>query len=110
MLTLKKDDDRISKCVNFTYYKYVMGDVETMLEDLSKASNRTVGMKQTLKAIRSGKACKVYLARDVDDYTAKKIQEECQAQNVDIVMVDSMELLGKACKIDVGAATAAILK
>ena len=91
--------------------KYViMGDVKTMLEDLSKASNRTVGMKQTLKAIQAGKASKVYLARDVDDFIANKIQEECRTYNVDIIMVDSMELLGKACNIDVGAATAAILK
>lgn len=81
-----------------------------MLEDLSKASNKTVGMKQTLKAVQAKKADKVYLARDVDDFIAKKIEEQCKKYDVTIVMVDSMELLGKACGIDVGAATAAILK
>ncbi len=81
-----------------------------MLEDLSKASNKTIGMKQTLKAVRNGNAAKVFLARDVDDFVANKIEEQCREHNVPIIMVDSMELLGKACGIDVGAATAAILK
>ena len=43
-----------------------------MLEDLRKASNRTVGMKQTLKAVERGEAEKVYLAKDVDDYIFQK--------------------------------------
>lgn len=81
-----------------------------MLEVLSKTSNKTIGMKQTLKAVQAGDADKVFLARDVDDYVAKKIEEQCKKHNVPIIIVDSMELLGKACGIDVGAATAAILK
>jgi len=40
----------------------------------------------------------------------KKIRSECQKHNTEIIMVDSMEELGKACGISVGAATAAILK
>ena len=81
-----------------------------MLEDLKKASNRTVGMKQTLKAVERGEAEKVYLAKDVDDYISQKVKDTCQSYDVDIIMVDSMKELGEACGITVGAATAAILK
>jgi len=83
---------------------------DSMLEDLRKASNKTIGMKQTLKAVQAGYADKVFLARDVDDFVAKKVEEQCRKYNVPIIIVDSMELLGKACGIDVGAATAAILR
>lgn len=81
-----------------------------MLEGLSRALNKTVGMKQTIKAIQGGIALKVFLAKDVDDYLSQKIKEQCSGYSVDIVIVDSMQELGKACGINVGAATAAILK
>lgn len=81
-----------------------------MLESLKDASKRIVGMKQTLKAVQEGMALKVFLAEDVDNYIAQKIREECQNHKIDIVMVDSMKELGEACRISVGAATAAVLK
>ncbi|MFY9176005.1 MAG: ribosomal L7Ae/L30e/S12e/Gadd45 family protein [Caldicoprobacterales bacterium] len=81
-----------------------------MLEDLKKASGRTVGMKETLKAVQRGTARLVYLAKDVDEYIARKIKDTCQSHDVEIIMVDSMSELGEACGITVGAATAAILK
>ena len=81
-----------------------------MLKGLREASNKTVGTKQTLKAVQGGLALKVFLAEDVDDYISQKIRSECQKHNTEIIMVDSMEELGKACGISVGAATAAILK
>lgn len=81
-----------------------------MLQDLKTASARTVGMKQTLKALQTGNVTEVFLARDVDDYIAVKIQEQCSKSGIAVVMVDSMKELGEACGIQVGAATAAILK
>ena len=41
-----------------------------MLEGLREASNKTVGTKQTLKAVQ-GLALKVFLAEDVDDYISQ---------------------------------------
>lgn len=81
-----------------------------MLEDLKKASNRTVGMKQTLKAIQGEMVERVFLARDIDDYISQKVKDQCQSHGINIIMVDSMNELGEACGIAVGAATAAILK
>lgn len=79
-----------------------------MLQDLTTASSRTVGMKQTIKAVEAGRARVVFLARDVDDYVANKVRNICSKLGVSIVMVDSMKELGEACGIQVGAATAAI--
>lgn len=81
-----------------------------MLEDLRKASNRTVGMKQTLKAIQEGEVERVFLAWDIDDYISQKIKDHCQSYGVEVIMVNSMAELGDACGIAVGAATAAILR
>jgi len=87
-----------------------VGVDEGMLEDLKTASSKTVGTKQTLKAVQAGRAEKVFLARDVDEYVARKIKDTCDTHQVPIVYVDTMKELGKACGIDVGAATAAIIK
>ncbi len=81
-----------------------------MLQDLKMASARTVGMKQTLKAIQGGNAHCVYLAKDVEDYVAAKIKGLCGKAQVELLLVDTMKDLGEACGIQVGAATAAILK
>ncbi|MFO7154349.1 MAG: ribosomal L7Ae/L30e/S12e/Gadd45 family protein [Caldicoprobacter oshimai] len=81
-----------------------------MLEELKNASAKTVGTKQTLKAINAGKAVRVYLAKDVDEYISERIKKECEKNNVPIFYVNSMKELGRICGIDVGAATAAILR
>lgn len=81
-----------------------------MLEELKNKKRRTVGLKQTTQAIRAGMAEQVFLAEDVDDYIAKKVEEECSKHGLTINYVDTMKEIGEACGINVGAATAAILK
>ena len=73
-------------------------------------SSKTVGLKQTTKAIRSGNARQVFLACDVEEYVANKIKNLCSEFHVPITEVDTMKELGDACGIHIGAATAAILK
>lgn len=81
-----------------------------MLHDLTTAAHKTVGTKQTLKAIKAGNAQKVFLAKDVDSHIALKIREECDSRGIKVESVESMKELGNACGITIGAATAAILK
>ncbi|HHY81705.1 MAG TPA: 50S ribosomal protein L7ae-like protein [Clostridiales bacterium] len=81
-----------------------------MLPNLKKISAKTVGLKQTMKAVRSGRAREVYLARDVDGHLSCKVADLCNSFQVPVIMVDSMKELGEACGIQVGAAAAAILK
>ena len=69
-----------------------------------------VGIKQTSRAISEGKAFKVYIAKDADPYMVCSLIELTEASQIPIELVETMKELGKACKIDVGAATAVILK
>ena len=80
------------------------------LEALMQAEKRIVGVKQTEKAVVKGTALKVYIAGDADERVTGKLTELCQENNVEIVNVENMAVLGQACKIHVKAAAAAILK
>ncbi|WP_010244892.1 ribosomal L7Ae/L30e/S12e/Gadd45 family protein [Acetivibrio cellulolyticus] len=80
-----------------------------MIESL-RDGNITVGVKQTIKTIEKGAAKVVFIARDADERVVGKVIELCKKDNVQVVYVDTMKLLGKACNIDVGAAVACTLK
>lgn len=77
-------------------------------ERLSVAREKTVGSKQTLKAIQRGQARTVYLAKDADVHVTDPIMRACRAKAIPLVRVPSMRELGKACGISVGCASAAI--
>jgi large subunit ribosomal protein L7A len=80
-----------------------------MLDKL-KNSIKAVGTKQTIKALENGNVKTVYISKDADIEVAAKVIELCNGSEVEIVYTDSMKQLGKACDIEVGAATAAIIK
>ena len=75
-----------------------------------ETAQRVVGTKQTLKAIQAGKAELVYLARDADEHVTGPVRRECEDRGIDMVEVDTMAELGKACAIEVGAAVACVMK
>ena len=52
----------------------------------------------------------VYIAEDAERCITSPLLRICEEKGFEIVYVDSMKELGKACGIKVGAATAAILK
>lgn len=78
-------------------------------EKVSQAHNICIGTKQTIKMVEAGKAETVFIAEDADPRITLKLVNLCQKLGVSVVHVDSMKKLGKACGIDVGAATAASL-
>ncbi|MCG0238212.1 MAG: ribosomal L7Ae/L30e/S12e/Gadd45 family protein [Bacillota bacterium] len=80
------------------------------LERLKAAKKKTVGAKQTAKAIEKGLARVVFVARDADPAVTENVIAAAQARQIEIVYVDSMAQLGKACNIDVGAAAAAVVE
>ncbi|HWJ03145.1 MAG TPA: ribosomal L7Ae/L30e/S12e/Gadd45 family protein [Verrucomicrobiae bacterium] len=80
------------------------------LERLKAAKHKTVGLKQTLKALEKGLVKIVFLADDAEPHVTKPLQKLCSEKAVPIEQVLTMEDLGKACGIEVGAATAAILE
>ena len=73
-------------------------------------NNKVVGTKQVKRAIKNEEAETVYIAKDADRKIKDEILKACNEKQIEIVYVDSMEKLGEACKIDVSAATAALLK
>lgn len=80
-----------------------------MLENL-RNSSKTVGVKQTLKAVESGNAKVVFIAKDADTKVTHNLKELCQKKLIEIIYVDTMKQLGKACGIEVGASAVGLLK
>lgn len=78
-------------------------------EALKRAKQKTVGVKQTLRALEKGSVQCIFVAEDADAHVTRPIIELCRNQKVEIVRVPTMQELGKACSIQVGAAVAAIL-
>jgi large subunit ribosomal protein L7A len=76
---------------------------------LKAAKHRTVGAKQTLKALQRGVVSTLFIAADADPKVTRGLVQEARQQNVSIIEVETMAALGKACLIDVGAAIAAVL-
>ena len=69
-----------------------------------------VGAKQLRKAFSRGGVCRVYLAENADPAITEPLAALCQQNSVECTWVRSMTELGQACGIEVGAATAAVIK
>ena len=80
------------------------------VDRLRAAGNKTVGTKQTLKAVDRGLAQVVFLAEDADERVLQDLLRACQERSVEVVQVESMAELGRACGIEVGAASAAVIE
>lgn len=87
-----------------------MRSERSKVERLKSARKKTVGTKQTTKAVSRGVAQLVYIARDAEEKVTAPLLRLCEEKGVEVVFVDSMAELGKACGIKVGAASAAILR
>lgn len=80
-----------------------------MLSEL-KNKSKVIGVKQSIKAVKSGQAQCVYLAENADPALLAPIREQCAAGKIHVVSVETMDVLGQACGIDVGAAVAVELR
>lgn len=78
------------------------------LESL-KTAKKIIGTKQTMKAIARGEVQLVFLAKDSDERILVPLLELCKEHNVPVDQENSMEALGKACRIKVGAAAVGVL-
>lgn len=79
-------------------------------ERLKQARRKSIGMKQTSKALSRGLAKVVYIAKDAEERVVAGLIERSQAAGVPVVYVDCMMDLGRACGIEVGAAACAVLE
>ena len=79
-----------------------------MIKELETAK-KVVGVKQVRRAVLAKQASKVFLADDADPALTESLQQLCGEYGVQTENVKTMALIGKACRIAVGAACAAIL-
>jgi len=81
-----------------------------MLDETFKhVRHKTVGLKQTQRALEKGLVRCVYIAEDAETHVLRPILEWCHNHHVEHVEVPTMAELGKACGIEVGTAVAAVL-
>ena len=69
-----------------------------------------VGAKQLRKALRTGRVRQVYLAQNADPAVTEPLAMACSESCIPVAWICSMSELGRACGIDVGAATAALVE
>lgn len=78
-------------------------------ERLRNAVKKTIGTKQTTKAVQKHTAAIVYVAKDAEPHVINPLVKLCKEKGIEVITVDSMLELGKACGIEVGSASAAIV-
>lgn len=78
------------------------------LEALRDAK-RVVGVKQVTKAVGKGLVKRVFFAADADARVLHPLKALCAEKAIEALEADSMQALGKACGIEVGAAAVAVL-
>ena len=89
---------------------YAEGGVAHMEALLKQADRRVVGTKQVLRAVEEDRAAHVFLGKDADGLIYHRLNALCEERHVPVTVVDSMQELGKLCRVDVKAASAAVLK
>jgi large subunit ribosomal protein L7A len=80
------------------------------LINLETAQNKRIGIKQSLKTIKNDQAEALFIAKDAEQYVVRNVVKLAEEKQLPVIYIESMLILGKACNIDVGAATAVIVK
>ena len=80
-----------------------------MLTELA-SQDKVVGVKQSRKIIRDGRARRGYLACDADPAVTEPVAESCRCAEIPVETGHTMAQLGQACGITVGAAVVTVLR
>lgn len=78
--------------------------------DSIKGSKKSVGIKQTTKALINDEVIYLIIAKDADTKILKDILAISSQKGIEVYYVDNMKQLGKMAGIAVGAAVVALLK
>ena len=79
-----------------------------MITELA-SQEKVIGVKQSRKAIREGRAKRVYLAYDADPAITDPVADGCAEAGIPMETGYTMAQLGQACRIAVGASVVVIL-
>ncbi|MBX6352469.1 MAG: ribosomal L7Ae/L30e/S12e/Gadd45 family protein [Thermoflavifilum sp.] len=80
------------------------------LDRIRLARKLTIGTNQTTKALQQSLVKQLYVAKDAEQRVIGPVLALAKERGVPVEWVDTMKQLGKACGIEVGAATAAIIE
>ena len=75
-----------------------------------KSDNKVVGAKQVKRALKTMDVELVYIAKDAEKKVTEEIIQFCNDEQIPIVYIDSMKILGEACGISINAAVAALIR
>jgi len=73
------------------------------------SKEKVIGVKQSRKAIRDGRARLVYIACDANPAITGPVAVSCAEAGVPVMDGHTMSQLGQACRISVGASVVAII-
>lgn len=79
------------------------------LEELA-GQRKTVGAKQTLKAMKRNEIAQLYIASDSDEKVTAPLQALAAEMGISVDGAHTMTDLGLACRIKVKAAAVGVLK
>ena len=79
-----------------------------MITELA-SQEKVIGVKQSRRAIREGRAKRVYLAIDADPAITDPVADSCQEAGIPVETGHTMAQLGQACRITVGASVVAVI-
>ena len=79
-----------------------------MITELA-SQEKVIGVKQSRKVIREGRARRVFLACDADPAITGPVADSCAEADIPVHGGDTMAQLGQACRIAVGASVVAVL-
>ena len=80
-----------------------------MLSEL-RTAHKVIGVKQSKKAIRDGKAQEVFVALDAEKRVVGPVYELCSETDTKLTEITTMTEVGDAAGIDVGAAVVTVLR
>lgn len=81
-----------------------------MILDTLKSANRVIGIKQVAKAVKRGNVRQVFVADDADERVVEPIRMLCREYRIPVEQSATMQEIGQACGIEVGAAAVALLE
>ncbi len=109
-MTRYKRSANISKCaILHASSPVIRRGFNLSLDKVKQAAKLTIGTKQAMKLVELGEATEVFIAKDADPRITIKMVNLCKKMGVKVTYVESMNMLGKACGIEVGAAMAAVV-
>ena len=79
-----------------------------MITELA-SQEKVIGVKQSRRAIREGRAKRVYLAVDADPAITDPVAESCHEAGIPVETGHTMAQLGQICRITVGASVVAVI-